>query len=315
MKILIIRFSSIGDIVLTTPVIRCLKQQLPSVVLHYCTKQSFENIINTNHYIDKYIYLQNDLNKLIDTLKKERYDYVIDLHNNVRTKIIKWKLGVKSYSYNKLNIEKWLYVNFKINLLPKVHIVDRYMATVASLGVFNDHQGLDFFIAPSVTTESSLLSIYSKYVVFAIGGQHFTKKLPPFKIAEACAKIVLPIVIIGGKEDYKAAEDVIKFCPKTDLINLTGKLSIHQSASVINKSAFVISHDTGMMHIASALKKKIFAIWGNTVPDFGMYPYKTEYENIENVNIGCRPCSKIGFNKCPKTHFKCMIDINFEQKF
>ena len=129
MKVLIVRFSSIGDIVLTTPVARCIKTQLENVEDHYATKNQYRSILENNPYIDKIFVLKDNLNELIAELKKENYDVVLDLHNNLRTRILKWKLGIRSHSFNKLNVEKWLMVNFKINKLPDVHIVDRYLET------------------------------------------------------------------------------------------------------------------------------------------------------------------------------------------
>jgi ADP-heptose:LPS heptosyltransferase len=114
MKILIIRFSSIGDIVLTTPVIRCLKQQL-NAEIHYLTKPNFASILNSNPYIDKLHVLDKSLIAKAKELQPEKYDYVIDLHNNLRTLIFKTTLGVTAYAFPKLNFEKWLLVNFKIN--------------------------------------------------------------------------------------------------------------------------------------------------------------------------------------------------------
>lgn len=129
-KVLVLRFSSIGDIVLTTPVVRNLKQQLSGAEVHYCTKSQFRILLENNPYVDKAFYLDKSLNNLIDELKKENYDYVIDLHNNLRSSIIKWRLGKKSFTFDKLNLKKWLLVNLKVNKLPSLHIVDRYMATV-----------------------------------------------------------------------------------------------------------------------------------------------------------------------------------------
>src|SRR5690242_18820619 len=129
-KFLILRFSSIGDTVLTSPVVRCLKQQVPDAEVHYATKKNFAAVIEHNPFIDKKFYLEENLSGLISELKKEKYDYIIDLHNNLRTLQIKIQLGVKSYAFHKLNFQKWLMVNFKINRLPSVHIVDRYMETV-----------------------------------------------------------------------------------------------------------------------------------------------------------------------------------------
>ena len=310
-KILILRFSSIGDIVLTTPVIRAAKQQVQNAEIHYCTKPAFKSILENNPYIDKVHCLENSLGDLIAILKKENFDYIIDLHNNLRTSIIKFRLGVKSSSFDKLNFKKWLLVNWKINKLPALHIVDRYLAAGAALGIKNDGKGLDYFIPTNDEVNTSVLPIafQSGYIAFAIGAQHATKRLPDHKIIELCQKNNFPILLMGGKEDAQVGDKVnnaLSNDRKPLVWNACGKFNLNQSASLINQSKLVISHDTGLMHIASAFGKEIYSIWGNTVPEFGMYPYKTTFHLLENKNLNCRPCSKIGYQTCPKGHFKCM---------
>jgi lipopolysaccharide heptosyltransferase II len=316
-KILIIRFSSIGDIVLTTPVIRNLKQQMPSAQIHYCTKAAFKDIIENNPYVDKIFVLEKELSSLLRQLKEEKYDYIIDLHHNLRTTIIKWSLGTKSFSFHKLNFKKWLYVNFKINSLPEVHIVDRYMDTLKKLNIINDQKGLDYFIpSQDQINPTHLPEAYRQgYIAFAIGAQHYTKRLPPDRIIELCEKINQPIVLLGGKEDEEVGKYVEGYFLRKNktfsVYNACGKFHLNESASVISHAKAVYSHDTGLMHIAAAFKKPVYAIWGNTVPAFGMYPYLTEYKSLENKGLSCRPCSKIGYAQCPKGHFKCMNEIEF----
>jgi ADP-heptose:LPS heptosyltransferase len=307
-KFLVLRFSSIGDIILTTPVIRCLKNQVHEAEVHFATKKSYRTLAENNLYIDKYFLLENSDNELISQLQAENYDYIIDLHHNIRTLKIKWKLGVKSFSFNKLNWQKWLLVNFGQYGLVKKSILPQ------SLGVKNDGQGLDYFIPDKDNFE---VPIREKYAVYAIGGQHFTKKLPIQKMVELVKTIQIPTILIGGPEDAEKAEELVKqlrgsFWPGA-VINMCGKCNLNQSASIIKQAEVVYTHDTGMMHVAAALKKKVISIWGNTVPEFGMYPYATEYEVIENKTLGCRPCSKIGYSKCPKGHFGCMNSLKFER--
>lgn len=320
-KILIIRFSSIGDLVLTTPVIRCLKQQLPEAEVHFCTKAAYRICLTNNPYIDKILVLENDLTLLINDLKEEKYDYIIDLHHNLRTHIIKWKLGVKSYSFDKLNLKKWLFVRFKINWLPDVHILQRYLATVKKLGVVDDHLGLDFPIPSTeqVSTEEFPLAFRMGYVAFVIGAAHGTKRMPAALIIAFAKVINQPVILLGSKEDHALGTAVYKVLYDLDIPvqNLCGKYNLLQSSSLLKPANFVVTNDTGLMHIAAALKKKVFVAWGNTVPAFGMSPYKTDYIAIENNTLPCRPCSKIGFETCPKGHFKCMLTLEFpvpEQK-
>jgi len=331
MKILVIRFSSIGDIVLTTPVVRVLKTQLENAEIHYATKIQFRSIFEENPYIDKMHYLEKDLRAFIRELRNEKFDFIVDLHNNLRTRIIKAALRTKSSSFDKLNIEKWLIVNFKINKLPNVHIVDRYLETVKSFDIKNDSLGLDYFIPEKDVVPMEWLPETHRngYVAYAIGAQHDTKKLPVERMIELCDKINRPIVLLGGKEDAAVGDQINAFFQKSSgsseyedglkelnkrtlIYNSCGKYNLNQSASLIKQARYVFSHDTGLMHIAAAFKKEIFSIWGNTIPEFGMYPYRTKFTVLENTKLSCRPCSKIGHNKCPKGHFKCMREIVFD---
>jgi ADP-heptose:LPS heptosyltransferase len=331
MKILVIRFSSIGDIVLTTPVVRVLKTQLDEAEIHFITKIQYKGLVENNPYIDKLFFLENDLNALIEKLKAEKYDYVIDLHNNLRTRIVKWKLKVKAFSFRKLNLEKWLLVNFKINQLPALHIVDRYLETVRSLNVKNDALGLDYFIPEKDEVPMEWIPETHRhgYVAYAMGAQHETKKMPVRRMIELCDKINKPIILLGGKEDRENGEAVRRFFErsaqasdfeaglselgkKTIIYNACGLYNLNQSASLVKQARYVFAHDTGLMHIAAALKKEVFSIWGSTIPSFGMYPYRTKFTVLENPNLSCRPCSKIGFSKCPKGHFKCMNEMAFD---
>lgn len=315
-KYLIIRFSSIGDIVLTTPVIRCLKQQVEGAEIHFLTKRIYKDVLAGNVYLDKIHLLDHSLSNLIEVLKEEKFDYIIDLHHNLRTAIVKARLRTISFSFNKINVSKWLMVNFKINRLPHKHIVDRYFDTLNLFDVKNDQKGLDFFYGPADEVKPSDLpkSHQHGYMAFIIGAKHATKKLPLEKIVRIIRNSALPFVIIGGKEDQQDGDKICRESPSL-CINMAGKLSIGQSAAFVHRARVVITHDTGMMHIAAAFHKKIISIWGNTIPEFGMTPYLPNNESViaEVKGLRCRPCSKIGYDACPEKHFKCMNDIDEEQ--
>jgi ADP-heptose:LPS heptosyltransferase len=311
MKFLILRFSSIGDIVLTTPVIRCLKKQVSGSVIHYTTKYAFRSIVESNPYIDKVHYFNNDLDALIDELKQEDFDYIIDLHHNIRTLKVKRALQKKSFSFNKLNIQKWIYTNFRLNIMPDVHIVDRYLETVKPFGVKNDGAGLDYFIPEKHKVQEADIPVSHQagYIGVVIGAALNTKKLPVEKLQKLCTVIDHPIILLGGKEDVENGELIASPDP-FKIYNACGKFKLNESADLIRRAKLVISHDTGLMHIAAAFRKPIISIWGNTVPEFGMYAYYGNYQSLDSrfeiSPLYCRPCSKIGYNKCPHGHFKCM---------
>jgi len=301
LKILVVRFSSIGDIVLTSPVVRILKTQLNAEV-HYITKKEYKCLIEYNLYIDKIYSIDSNIKEVISEIKTERYDWIIDLHNNIRSSQLK-RIMVKSKSYKKLNFQKFLFTTFGINRMPKTHTVDRFLDTILHLGAKNDGKGLDFFLS-----KKDEVDIDKKdYICFAIGGHHFTKILPTTKIIEICKKINKTIFLIGGQDDCNRADEIVNKVGKK-VINLCGKYSINQSAYIMKNSKYLITHDTGFMHIAAAFQMKIFTIFGGTHPDLGFAPYLPNSENkiIQVENLSCRPCHRYGKSKCPEGHFNCM---------
>lgn len=314
-KFLIIRFSSIGDIVLTSPVIRAIYEQIPQAEIHFLTKPNYAFLLQANPFVQQtWIWEKGKTKELLENLRSENFHYIIDLHHNLRSLKVKTALDAPSYSFNKLNIEKWVMVHFKKNILPKLHIVQRYMKTVENLSVIQIPQKLDFFIPKNeeIDLKKDFPSITNQpFVVACIGAQHDTKKMPMEKWKLLIENVNFPVVILGGKEDVENGKEISSLA---HVHNLCGKLSVLESASMIQQSAFVITHDTGMMHIAAAFQKKILSIWGNTIPEFGMYPYGAEKSWLFEVkDLPCRPCSKIGFRNCPKKHFRCMSDHNVQQ--
>lgn len=313
-KILIVRFSSMGDIILTTPVIRCLKKQVPGVEIHFVCKESFKEVVLHNPYIDKLHTFQEDITENYKALQSEKFDLIIDLHKNLRSFRLRQQLKTKAFSFNKINLQKLLAVNLKrIGVLPKQHIVERYFDTVKTLGVIPDEKGLDYFITKADGILPEKINLPStNFIALVIGGSYFTKKIPLNKLHDICSKAKHPIVLLGGKEDVDITDKLLLEFPS--LVNCCGKLSINQSAFVVKQSEWVITSDTGLMHIAAAFEKKIISVWGNTIPEFGMGPYKPRPENkiLENKHLSCRPCSKLGYKKCPKGHFDCMNKLEYD---
>ncbi len=312
-KFLILRFSSIGDIVLTTPVVRNLKKQVENAEIHYLTKPQFKSIVESNPYIDQVHVLKSSEKETIRELKLMHFDYIIDLHRNIRTARFKNRIKIISFSFDKLNWEKWLLVNFKKNNMPDIHIVDRYLETLKVFDVKNDKKGLDYFIPEKDEVDLSDISEELKdgFVGVVVGAFHSTKKLTKEKIISICNKLEKPVLLIGGKENREEAEE-IKNAVDKNIYNTCGNYNINQSASLVKQANVILTPDTGLMHIASAFRKKIISVWGNTIPEFGMYPYlpHPDSEIMEVKGLKCRPCTKIGFTKCPKKHFKCINDLD-----
>jgi ADP-heptose:LPS heptosyltransferase len=253
----------------------------------------------------------------MEELEREDFDYIIDLHHNLRTIKLKKRLGKAGWSFNKLNIAKYLYVNFRLNFLPDKHIVDRYLETLSDIGVKHDGEGLDYFIPEKDKVKESDIpaSHHAGYIGIVIGAAHNTKKLPLHKLQALCKTIDHPVILLGGKED-KNAGDLVASVDPHKVYNACGKFSINESADLVRRAKLIITHDTGLMHIAAAFRKPVISVWGNTVPEFGMYPYygnkNAPFDIMEVRPLSCRPCSKIGYDQCPLGHFKCMEAISVE---
>jgi len=324
MKLLIIRFSSIGDIVLTTPVLRCIRRQYPDAEIHFLVKKSFKAVIASNPYIDRIHELDTDLNENIEALKKIPFDYVIDLHKNLRTMRVKKALKAPVLSFDKLNFRKWLYVNFKMQVMPDKSIVDRYFEGLKTLRLRNDGGGLDYFIPEHLRTKQDDIPFghWAGFVGCVIGGSFFTKKLPVAQWQQFVERCPYPVVLLGGPEDRDAGNEIAAVDP-AKVYNACGKFSITESADLVKRARVVISNDTGLMHIAAAFQKPVISLWGNTTPELGMFPYFGFNNLNQNVSplsvimevkgLSCRPCSKIGYDKCPKKHFKCMKQISVDE--
>ncbi len=300
-KILVIRLSAMGDIVLTTPVIRALNQQLKAKI-DFLTKPQYVSLLEGNTYINRIF----SLNDKVDFLQKNKYDYVVDLQNNLRSWKIRNKIQTKSFVFNKKSLRRYLLIYFGIDLL-KNHVVDRYFATVASLNVVNDNQGLDFNVSSSIKPE---FNTSQSYIAWCIGGTHNPKKLSAMQITQVVSKLKIPVVLLGGNNDLDIAEEIINNVECKSVYNFCGKLSVQESSYLIKKSKMLLTNDTGMMHIASALKMPIISFWGCTKPSLGFTPYMTDPSSIKIISKrSAKPCSKHG-RHCKYGKNGCIKEID-----
>lgn len=311
MKILVIRFSSIGDIVLTTPAIRCIRQQVPGASVFLATKWDYRMVTEANPHIDGFVYLRDDFNAFQEECRSHSFDAVVDLHNNFRSMKVRRAIKAPSFPVNKLNVEKFMLTSLKMDVMPDSHFAARCLEAVAPLGVVDDGLGLDYFI-PEENRIKDLdlpMSHRAGFLALVIGATHATKKMTVSQWKELAAGLRHPLVLLGGAGEKEMGEQIASADP-VKIYNACGKFNINESADLVRHARFVITHDTGLMHVAAAFQKPIIAIWGNTDPRLGMNPYygkfsRQKYWNAE-VGLWCRPCSKIGFERCPLFHFNCM---------
>lgn len=306
MKILVIRLSSIGDVVLTTPLLRCLKSQLPQCELHLITKKVNGELLQGNNYIDRLIEYDGSKSQE-NRLRLEKYDYVVDLHNNHRSRRLRRHLHVWSLVYRKENFGKFMLVLTKWDVMSGRHVVDRYFDAVKPLGVTNDGFGLEL---PIFSLEHSRIqTLQQPYIVIACGAQHETKRIPPEKIAYLANGIKGTVVLVGDDNDRERMDKVTL---TDNVLNFCGMTTLQESAAIISRASVVVTSDSAMMHVAAAYHRRVIALWGCTTPRFGFWAYGTEHLDVIPQGLRCWPCRRMGSERCPKGHFSCMMNHDYE---
>jgi len=315
-KILIVRFSSIGDIVLTFSVAATIKDLFPQCKVDFVTKPQFKALLAACPELDTIYILNGSVKALRKEIDFSQYDAVLDLHHNLRTRIFLRFLSGKVYRFPKNNLQKWLLTTFKIRPKNHTHVIERYLMPLFSY-LKSKHIGQEpKFLVPDyarIDIKEAFNLAPKSYVAIAIGAQFATKRLPTDLLIELVKKINNPILLLGGKEDETVANDIIDGAGKNDIYSAAARASIHESAWLIKNAKCLVSHDTGLMHIGATFDIPLFVVWGNTTPDFGMYPYRKDQKHVWHFQVedlSCRPCSKIGHDQCPKRHFKCMRNQN-----
>ena len=289
LKILVIRLSSIGDIILTTPVIRCLKSQL-SAEIDFLTKSQYKDLLASNKNINRIFSIDKENKETIESLRSNNYDLVIDFQNNLRSFKIRFVLGIKSYVFSKENFKRYLMIYFGVNLLNN-HIVDRYFKTVKKLKVFNDNNGIDYRLINSLKVD---FDTDQNYIAWCIGGAHNKKQLSATQIYNVISRIDVPVVLLGSDKDKEISSEVVKQTTN-NVYDFCGKTSIDESAYLMKLSRLVLTNDTGMMHIACAFNVPIISFWGCTKPSLGFTPYMANKKSVMIITKNSkRPCSKHG---------------------
>ncbi len=307
-RILVIRLSSIGDIVLTTPILRQLKTTFPNATIDALTKPAYSTILQGNPALSTIFTTQ--------TFKAEtRYDLVVDLQNNLTSRKYH-RFGEKVVKYQKENWKKVLLVQFKVNLYRNYEsVVERYAKSLAPFGVRLDEKGCDFFLS-NEEEEFGKKHRPAEMPVLAVcfGAKHVTKRFPPERFASALnhllEKRAVEVWLLGGKEDALFANMILEQVKVKEMVkDFSGKHTLRETASLIASADAVLSNDTGLMHIAAAFQKPMVVLFGSSVKEFGFLPYKVPFALLEVEELACRPCSHIGREQCPKSHFKCMYEI------
>lgn len=312
-SILIIRLSSLGDILLSTPLIRTLKTRYAHIEIDIIVKRQYYDVIAHNpHLRNKYSFSSAKRKELMSELKKQNYDLIIDLQNNINSRKLTASLKGKTVRFKKRSVEKFLLVNTKINLLKDApQIPARYAAAIEGFDL--DDSGLDIV---SASGPSEFLLTNENYIGICPGSRHFTKMWPLDYYVKLCRLLIKNgwnILLFGGLTDRKICLEIKNQVPEA--INLQNDDDILQTASNMILCMAIYCNDSGLMHTACAAEIPVIAFFGSTVKEFGFTPYKNKSIVLENESLSCRPCSHIGKSHCPKKHFKCMIDITPQRAY
>jgi len=329
-KILIIRFSSLGDILLATPLIRVVRDAYPSAKIDFLTKLEYRDVLKFNPHLSSVIGLENSefstLRELGSRLRIQQYDLLLDIHNNLRSRYLRFRIhSHKTRVINKRSIRRFLLVHFKWNLYHGiVPVAERYLETVRFLNLPIDRKGLEVFLQEGIVgaTTSMLDKYHLDRCTYVVGivptARHFTKRWPVEKFVDFGVELAqrhhVRFLIFGSRDDREFCSDLAQMINARSgtsaAENLAGALSLLETAAAFDFCDVIVSNDSGLMHLGAARRRKIVGIFGSTVEEFGFFPYGTEHTVVENKMLGCRPCTPIGRSRCPKSHFRCMRDIH-----
>ncbi len=323
MKILLMRFSAIGDVVLTTPAIRMLRNRYPHAQIDMVVKPEIKSLLETNPHLNHLFTLPSPFSwrevlALAKRLRSNHYDWIVDWQKHTKSYVLSWLVGRKIGRYPKYSVQRFFLVYFKKNYYRKVVPVSlRYLSALKPLKVEDDGQGAEIFVPKGI--EDNLMKKWNlkpeTYWVLAPGGGRATKRWPLsyFKtLAEQMQKTLgLDLVVVGGKTDSFLCEEIFRG-NSGNIQNLCGKTSLLETTAVLKNSSGLVTNDTGVMHMASAFSKPVVALFGPTVKEFGFFPFRTPNIVLEKP-LECRPCSFHGTDKCPLEHFRCMREIYPEE--
>ena len=334
-KTVVFRLSSIGDIVLSSPLLRVMRASAgPKARIDFVVKKEYADLVKFSHHLSVVHEFDDSrgfegLEELRDTLRAEEYDLVVDIHNNLRTIYLRNFCNTKEVvTVNKRLYERWQLVHLKRNVYSGyVPVADRYIETVEEFGITNDGKGLELFLPDEIQFAVSgkmaklRLSEFNKVIGVCPGAKHFTKRWQKEKFAAVCARLAkelnAKVLLFGGAADkndcYAIASEIKMQVSEYAVTDLCGEFSLLEVAAAMEFCDTVITNDSGLMHVACARQRKVVAIFGSTVKEFGFAPYGTESVLIENNSLTCRPCSHIGRAECPKGHFKCMNDVGIDE--
>ncbi len=332
-KILVIRLSSIGDIILASPLLRILREKFPRSTIDFIVKSEYAELVKHNPRLSSVIQLNADnggeVTRIHRQIRETKYDLILDLHNSLRSRRLRsFSRARRVRVVDKRVFRRAMLVKLKKNYYGHiVHVADRYIECAEGLGVQNDGKGLEVHVPDEIAAMTRLklsrlnLEASSRVIGIVPGAKHFTKRWPQDRFVRfgvnASQTSSTKLLVFGGKDEADYCSDLAHLINtesgSTTAVSFAGQFSLLETAVAMDACELVVTNDTGAMHLAAARKKKIVAIFGSTVQEFGFFPYAVPSIVVENSSLPCRPCSHLGLHACPEKHFKCMNDITSEE--
>jgi heptosyltransferase II len=313
-SILLIQTAFIGDIIMSTPLFSMLKKAYPDAEIDVVVNSRYTSILSNNPYIRNVFGFNKSTNKirnlvkLIHVIRKNRYDLAVSMQIHLSSTLMMVLGGIKK----RVGSSRQRLLTHPVTFSPGMHIREKAAMLVRALK--DDHYDLQTQLYPSSSDIERAIQYLRNNKHFKLGiapGSVWeTKRWPKEYYIEAISALIreADIYLIGGPDDIALCDEIVKNIPAINIVNTAGKLSLLQSAALIDKMDLLICNDSAPLHMANAMKTPVFAIFGPTVKKFGCYPYQENDKMIE-IDLYCRPCSKHGGNICPEGHFRCMKDI------
>ena len=325
-RILVIRLSSLGDVLLTTPVLRLLREYCPAAQIDFLTRVAYKDLLCANPCVDRVLLFdpQQGLRQTLHTLRQRRYDLVVDLHRTLRSHLLsRGVMATRKLTYAKRTARRALLVRLGWNTLRAMTPVpELYAAPLRRVGMTAPLPPLELHLTPASrdamrTYVQQALPHSMEWPLLALApGAHWpTKRWPVERFAAVAQELAqaqrAAVVLLGGAEDVPLAQELCQRL-RVPVLDSTGKLSLMHTAALLQQCRLLLSNDSGLMHMATALRVPVVAIFGPTVQEFGFYPFKA-YAQVISIDLPCRPCSTKGSARCPRGHHQCMQQVTVAQ--
>ncbi len=313
--VLLVRFSSIGDILLTTPLVRALARRHPEARLVYVTKRALAPLVADNPHLSAVVALEpgEPLRHFARRLRALAPTHGLDLHGSLRSLALRALVPCRWSGYRKRKLARTLLIATKLDCYGRpVPVAERYFEAARRLDARPDGGPPEFGLSRGAAArvaewlaERGLDG--AAIAALAPGAAHATKRWPVAHWA-ALAGLLRAAgyapVIVGGPEDRGLAQQLAG----SAAASAAGELSLQETGALLARARVVVSGDTGVMHMATAVGTPVVALFGPTVAQFGFFPYRARAQVLERA-LDCRPCSTTGTAACPLGHHRCLADI------